>query len=146
MPTGNGLIRGLNGRGRNGLMPAPQNGGRKEVFIERFDLADAATLKTTSDDNLVCDLPEGVAILSIKVSSTVSLTTSQLRFGTKASPALYGAAKAYGTTAEAVVEYLNTSVRGVPLTAAARVFMGITTTNLPSSGTIVVEIETSARG
>jgi hypothetical protein len=146
MPTGNGSIRALNGLGRAGLMPAPQNGGRKETFIERFDLADAAVQRLINDDNLVCDLPEGVAILSIKVSSTVSLTTSQLRFGTKSSPALYGAAKAYGTTAEAVIEYLNTAQRGVPLAARVRLFMGILSANLPSSGIIVVEVETSARG
>lgn len=146
MPTGNGSIRALTGLGRAGLMPAPLNGGRKETFIERFDLADAAVQRLINDDNLVCELPEGVAITSIKVSSTVSLTTSQLRFGTKASAALYGAAKAYGTTAEAVVEYLNTAQRGVPLPARVRLFMGILSANLPISGTIVVEVETSARG
>lgn len=129
-------------------IPGAFNGGDKKTFVERFDLSLAAVLKNIGQNNLVASIPKDHAILSIKVSSTVSLTTSQLKFGTAADDDLYGTAKAYGTTADAVVEYLLTSQRGVLLTGDpdTDVLMGITTANLPGAGIIVVEIETVTTG
>jgi hypothetical protein len=146
MATGFGTLRTAAALGALGLMHASQNGGCKKAYVEIFDLADADMAKANGDFNLCFEIPEGEAPLSLKVQSTVSLGTSQLKFGTIDNDDLMATSKAYGTTAEAVVEYLLASVKGVPLTERTRVYMGITAANLPSTGKIVVELETSARG
>lgn len=146
MATGNGNLRALTGAAVSGMLSAAQNGGRVKNYIEIFDLSLASVAKAINDDNLCFDIPGGEVPLSLNVQSSVSLTTSQLRFGTKAVPDSLGAAAAYGTTANALIEYLRATVRGRPLTARTRVFMSILSANLPSSGIIVVEMETCARG
>lgn len=146
MATGFGTLRTAAAVGALGLMAAAQNGGRKKTYIEIFDLADADFEGANGDFNLCFDIPEGEAPLSLKAQSSVSLTTSQLKFGTTADDDLLGPAKAYGTTANAVVEYLPATMKGKPLAARTRVYMGITTANMPASGILVVELETSARG
>lgn len=146
MATGFGTIRNASGVGQAGQIPAAQNGGDKRSFIEIFDLADADFEGNNGDNNLCFDIPEGEAITAIKVQSTVSLGTSQLSFGTSAIPAALGAAKAYGTDAEAVVDYLDAAQKGVPMTERTRVYMTIGTANLPGTGKVVVEAETSSRG
>jgi hypothetical protein len=129
-----------------GKIPGAFNNGSKKTFVERFDLSKANVLKNIGQNNLVANIPAGHAILSIKVSSTVSLTTSTLAFGTAASAALYGTAKVYGTTADVVLEYLLTSKRGELLTAGTDVLMTAAAANLPGAGIIVVEIETVTTG
>ncbi len=146
MATGFGTLRTAAALGAAGLMAASQDGGRVKTYIEIFDLADADIAKTAGDFNLCFDIPEGEAPLSLTVASSVSLTTSQLKFGSEADDDLLGAAKAYGTTANAVVEYLLASKMGVPLEERTRLLMGITSANLPSTGIVVVKLETSARG
>lgn len=127
-------------------IPGHVNGGNVCKFVERFDLSLSNVLKNAGQNDVVCSIPENHAVLSIKVSSSVSLTTSQLKFGTAADDDFFGTAKAYGTTAEAVVEYLLTAQRGAILSEATQLLMGITTANLPSSGIIVVEVETVTTG
>lgn len=127
-------------------IPGHVNGGNACKFIEKFDLSQSNVLKNAGQNNVVCDIPENHAPLSIKVSSSVDLTTSQLKFGTVADDDLFGTAKAYGTTPNAVVEYLLTSQRGNILSEGARLLMGITTANLPGAGIIVVEVETVTTG
>lgn len=146
MATGIGTIRNASGAGSAGQIPAAQNGGRKETFVEIFDLASADFEGANGDDNLVARIPAGSAITGINVRSSVSLTTSQLSFGTKADADVFGTAKAYGTTANAKVDYLLAAQAGVPLAADTLVYMSVGTANLPGAGTVVVEIETSSRG
>lgn len=146
MAIGFGTLRTAAAVGASGLIHASQNGGVKKSYIEIFDLADADIDKNSGDFNLCFDIPEGEAPLSLTVMSSVSLTTSQLKFGTIADDDLLGTAKAYGTTANVAVEYLLATMKGKPLDARTRVYMGITTANLPATGTVVVELETSARG
>ncbi len=146
MATGHGILRTAAALGAAGLLHAAVDGGRKKTYIERFDLAAADFEGDNGDFNLCFDIPEGEALTAIRVRSSVSLTTAQLKFGTLADDDLLGTAKAYGTTANAVVDYLLAAQAGVPLAQRTRVFMGITTANLPGTGTIVVECETSARG
>lgn len=146
MATGFGTLRTATGVGQAGQIPAPQNGGRKKAYIEIFDLADTDFEGNNGDNNLCFDVPEGEAPLSLKVQSSVSLGTSQLKFGTLADDDLLATAKAYGTSANAVIEYLLAAQKGVPMAARTRVYMGVSNANLPSSGTVVVELETSTRG
>lgn len=128
------------------LMPAAINGGGRQAFVEVFDLSQSAVLKTSGTNNLVAKIPAGHVLLSINVRSTVSLTTSTLAFGTAASAAVFGTAAAYGTTAEVTKEYLLTAQKGVELAADTEILMTSGSANLPSTGIVVVEIETSARG
>lgn len=146
MAIGFGLLRTAAALGAAGLLNASQDGGHKKTYIERFDLADPDIAKAINDSNLCFEIPEGETPLSLTVQASVSLTTSQLKFGTLADDDLLGTAKAYGTTANAVVEYLIATMKGVPLADRTKVYMGITTANLPATGIIVVELETSARG
>lgn len=136
----------------DGTLPTPLkiagalNGGQRRSFTEIFDLSKSNVDKVAGTNNVVCDIPVGHALQTILVRSTVSLTTSQLSFGIAGSAALYGAAKAYGTTAEAAIEYLLTAKKGVPLSAAQRLIMTTTVADLPGAGIICVEVTTSARG
>lgn len=127
-------------------LPGAINGGQRRVYLERFDLSKANVDKVSGTNNIVADIPDNQALIGINVSSTVSLGTSTLSFGTAANATLYSAATAYGTTPDAVIQYLRASLRGVLLTARTRIIMTSGTANLPSSGTIVVEIVTAARG
>jgi hypothetical protein len=136
----------------DGTLPTPlklagaHNNAPVRSFTEIFDLSKTNVDKVAGTSNVIADIPDGHAIQSIIVRSTVSLTTTQLSFGSATSLAAIGAAKAYGTTPELSVEYLNTSYKGRQLTAVSRIFMTATVADLPSTGTIVVEIRTSARG
>jgi hypothetical protein len=127
-------------------IPPAMNNGAMRMFSERFDLSLANVKKVVADNNVICDLPAGFVPSSIRVSSTVSLTTSTLAFGITGTTGKYGTAAAYGTTPEVVKEYLLTSRRGVALTADERLIMTVAVADLPGTGTIVVEVEGSMAG
>lgn len=127
-------------------IPGAVNGGERRSFTARFDLADSASNFASGQKCFCSTIPQGHALQAIRVRSTVSLTTSTLKFGTAASDALYGSAAAYGTTPDVEKEYLLTAQKGLILGADANILMTIGTANLPASGTVVVEIITSARG
>lgn len=146
MATGTGTLRTASGVGASGQIPASQNGGGKKSYIEIFDLAGASFEGAIADINLVAQIPQGEAITGIKVRSSVSLGTSQLKFGTLADDDLFGTAKAYGGTANAEVDFLLAAQAGKPMAALTTIYMGITTANMPGAGTVVVEVETSSRG
>src|SRR3546814_15034522 len=75
------------------------------VFRQVLDLSDAAVAKVDGDFNALFVKPRGTIVAKTEVISSVSLTTSQLSFGTEAVPAKYGALKAYGTTVNAIVPW-----------------------------------------
>lgn len=129
-----------------GKIPGAFNNGSKKTFVERFDLSKANVLKNIAQNNLVANIPAGHAPLSIKVSSSVSLTTSTLAFGTVASPASWGPAKAYGVTPDVVTEYLLTTKRAELQANGTDILMTIGAANFPGAGTIIVEIETVTTG
>lgn len=147
MATGFGTLRTAAAVGAAGLIGAALNGGHKKSYTEIFDLADADFKGANGDIDLVAQIPQGECITAITVTSSVSLTTSTLSFGTAADPDLYAAALAYGTTANAEKRYpVLAAVKGVPLAALTKVYMGVAAANLPGAGRVVVEIETSSRG
>lgn len=127
-------------------IPGAVNGGERRSFTAIFDLADAGSNFASGQICYIARIPQGHAMQAIRVRSTVSLTTSTLKFGTAADDDAFGTAAAYGTTAEAEKEYLLTAKKGVILDADTVIRMTIGTANLPASGTVVVEIITSARG
>lgn len=129
-----------------GKIPGAFNNGSKKTFIEKFDLSKANVLKNIGQNNLCCNLPAGHAPMSIKVSSSVSLTTSTLSFGSASSPALLGAAKVYGVTPDVVTEYLPTTKRSELQATGTDVLMTIGAANLPGAGIIIVEVETVTTG
>lgn len=134
----------------DGTLPAPAkapgsvNNSSKKSFIEIFDLSKANVLKNIAQNNLCCNVPAGHVPVSILVSSSVSLTTTTLSFGPAASPASWGAAKAYGTTPDVVAEYLLTTKRGQIQSAGTDLLMTIGAANLPGAGFIVVEVVTNS--
>lgn len=134
------------GAANAGLLPGAINGGRRVSFTEIFNLADSAVLKTAGTANVVARIPAGHVLQSITVRSTVSLGSSTLAFGTADNDDAFGTAAAYGTTAEVTKEYLLTAQKGVALEEETEVLMTAASANLPSSGTVVVEIVASARG
>lgn len=129
-----------------GKIPGAFNNGSKKVFVEKFDLSKANVLKTAGAGNYVAKIPEGHAIMSIKVSSSVSLTTSTLSFGSATVETAVTPAKAYGTTAEAVIEYVTTAQRAALRSTGIDLYMFGQVATLPGVGIIVVEIETVTTG
>lgn len=127
-------------------IPGAVNGGRVASFLEKFDLSKSNVQKVATNRNLVVEVPVGHRLLSIKVRSSVSLTTSQLKFGDGTDDDAFGVAAAYGTTAEAEKEYLLVAKKGEPLAADTKIWMTHTTADLPAAGIVVVEVITSARG
>ncbi|MCP3730436.1 hypothetical protein M9978_08340 [Sphingomonas sp. MG17] len=127
-------------------IPGAVNGGRVASFYEKFDLSKANVQKVATNRNLVGEVPVGHRLLSIKVRSSVSLTTSQLKFGDGSDDDKFGVAAAYGTTAEVEKEYLLVAQQGEPLTADTKIWMTHTTADLPGAGLVTVEVRTSARG
>lgn len=136
----------------DGTLPTPKKipgvveGSPNRSFTEVFDLSKSNVDKTSGTKNLVARIPEGHILLAIKVRSTVSLGTSTLAFGDGTTADRFGSAAAYGTTPEAQVDYLKTAQKGEILSAPVNIWMTSGTANLPSSGRVVVEIVTAARG
>lgn len=126
-------------------IPGPVNGGKQDQYVEKFDLSKANVQKVATNRNLVAKIPAGHRLLSIKVRSSVSLTTSQLSFGDGTTADKFGAAAAYGTTAGATIEYLKVAELGEPLAAETAIWMSITTADLPGAGIVAVIIETAPR-
>lgn len=128
------------------LIPGNVNDAPMRIFTEVFDLSLAAVKKTSGDNNVLFKVPKGFVPASLRVSSSVSLTTSQLSFGISGTTNKYGAAAAYGTTADVVKEYLPTSKRGIEVTADETWLMTIGTADLPGTGTVVVELIGATKG
>jgi hypothetical protein len=136
----------------DGTLPTPKkipgavNGAPRRSFTEIFDMSKANVQKVATNRNFVARIPAGHALQSITVHSTVSLTTSQLSFGDGTTANLFGAAAAYGTTPEAALSYLRVSKKGVILDVDTDIWMTTTVADLPAAGTVVVEVNTSAKG
>lgn len=120
---------------------AAQIGTKLRVFTEEVDLE---TNNVDSGDKVaVGRLPANARLLGFIVIANVSLGTSQLQFGTDSDADAYVAAKAYGTTADAVVFYADgdNSVN-VEVTEETDVYMGVTTDDLPNSAGNAVKVLT----
>ncbi len=113
-------------------------------------LDDTTNFKGASGDtDIIARLPPGAAIMDISVVSSVSLTTSQLAFGITGATTKFGAAKAYGTTANAkIVWNAATTMDDAAGTGPVDVLMTVSTADLPTtaSARVVIDIIYSARG
>lgn len=112
-----------------------------------LDLSSADVKKAQADINYLFRVPRGAVVDHIRVVSSVSLTTSQLAFGVTGATAKYGAAKVYGTTAKAPIDwYEPTLMDDAPLAASEDVFVTISAADLPGAGIVIVDVFYSARG
>lgn len=110
------------------------------VFRQVLDLSDAAVAKVDGDFNVLFIKPRGTIVAKTEVISSVSLTTSQLSFGTEAAPAKYGALKAYGTNANVIVPWaVATTFDDDLATAAETIGMTIDVADLPGAGIVIVD-------
>lgn len=127
-------------------IPGVFNGGNVASFLEQYDLATAGLVLTAGTAYAIAKIPAGHALLDIDVQSSVSLTTTQLEFGTEADPNAYGTAKAYGTTANAKVNYTLAAMKGHVFTEDTLLIMTSSVADLPGAGIVNVEVRTAARG
>lgn len=136
----------------DGTLPTPSKvpgavqGAPRRSFTEIFDLSKANVQKVATNRNFVARIPAGHAWQGLRVRASVSLTTTQLKFGDGTDDDAFGVAAAYGTTAEVEKEYLLTVKKGTILAADVDVWMTHTTADLPAAGIVAVEVITSARG
>lgn len=116
-------------------------------YRAELDLSSADVKKVVADTNTLVRLPPGVIVDHIRVVSSVSLTTSQLSFGITGSAAKYGAAKAYGTTPKAAVDWYEPTVMDdAPSTAVEDIIMTVGTADLPGAGIVIIDVFVTARG
>lgn len=119
----------------------------RRVFRQVFDLSLATVAKVSGDNNLCFKKPRGCVVDKIKVTSSVSLTTSQLSFGIAGATAKYGALKAYGTTPKAEVVWAEpTAMDDVPVDTEETITMTHGTADLPGAGIIIVDMEVLTEG
>jgi hypothetical protein len=121
-------------------------GGRVYRFRAIINLAtiNGGSAVTTSDAIQLATVPAGYVLDKVDMISSVSLTTSVQAIGTSSTHASNGqlrAAAAYGTTAE-VLSSTSTSAQkaATALTADTPIWMTLATANLPTTGTVVVDI------
>lgn len=127
-------------------IPGAVAGGNVCCFTEVFDLSKSNVLKTAGTANVVAGKPSGHILLGIEIVSSVSLTTSQLAFGTAATPAKYGAAAAYGTTPNVRKTWDVATAENAISDSAEQIIMTSSTADLPAAGIVVVRMYTAARG
>jgi len=121
-------------------------GGRQFRFRSIINLAtiNGGSAVTTSDQIQLATIPAGYVLDACEMISSVSLTTSVQAIGTSSTHGSNGQlrpAEAYGTTAEALQRRSTAAQKAAgPLTADTAIWMTLATANLPTSGTIVVDI------
>lgn len=114
-------------------LDAAQIGPKVRAFVETITLESGLTAGSL----LYCArIPKNSRILKVDVASSVSLTTATLAVtdGTTT----FAPAKAYGTTADEVVTYIDATEVGSELTAQTDLYLLTATATLPTSGTITV--------
>jgi hypothetical protein len=117
------------------------------VYRQVLDLSDTGVAKVDGDFNVLFHKPRGTIVGKIEVVSSVSLTTSQLSFGTEAAPAKYGALKAYGTTPNAIIAWAVATTFDDDLATAAEIIgMTVDTANLPGAGIVIADMHVLSPG
>ena len=137
----------------NGLRQAPPikptdgaYGGRVFRFRAIINLAtiNGGSAVTTADQIQVATVPAGYILDKCELISSVSLTTSWIAIGTSSTHGSNGQlrpAAAYGTTPEVLsASSLTTTKASGPLTADTPIWLTLNTANLPTSGTVVVDV------
>ena len=121
-------------------------GGRDFRFRAVINLAtiNGGSAVTTADQIQVATIPAGYILDKCEMISSVSLTTSVIAIGTSSTHGSNGQlrpAAAYGTTPE-VLSSTSTAAQKAAgaLTADTPIWLTLATANLPTSGTVVVDI------
>lgn len=146
-----GIAAELIGVTDGSVSPAKKSDGRRQdaklrVKVATLNLASSTVDKVSGTVNSLFKLPRGCGYEGIMVQSSVSLGTSQLKFGFVGSDAALGAFKAYGTTAEAEVKWGSVAQKNADISDDDRmVIMTSGTADLPSAGIIRVTLFYSGR-
>jgi hypothetical protein len=133
------------------VSPAIKSDGRRQdaklrTKFATLDLAAATTDGASGETNNLFKLPRGCGFEGIEVQSSVSLTTSTLKFGIVGDDAIFGAAKAYGTTAEAIIHYGSVAQKNAaPSDDDRMVMVTIGSADLPSVGIVRFLLKYSGR-
>jgi hypothetical protein len=133
------------------VSPAKKSDGRRQdaklrIKTATLNLASSTVDKVAGTVNNLFKLPRGCGYEGIMVQSSVSLTTSQLKFGIVGDDAIFGALKAYGTTAEAEVKWGSVAQKGAtPSDDDRMVIMTSGTADLPGAGIVRVTLFYSGR-
>ena len=109
-------------------------GGKVRCFVETVTLTSAINSDGTSANIFIARLPANSRFLKAEVVSTVSLTTSTLAItdGTT----IFAPAKAYGTTADAIISYGDGDYVGDEVTEQTDLYADVGTAALPASGEV----------
>lgn len=124
----------------------PAFGGRDFRFRAVINLAtiNGGSAVTTSDQIQLMTIPAGYVMDKCEMISSVSLTTSVIAIGTSSTHASNGQlrpAAAYGTTAEVLSASSTTAQKAAAAnTADTPIWLTLATANLPTSGTVVVDV------
>jgi hypothetical protein len=150
MPTGYGTnAKGvLDGTDPLKKVSGAKWGGNPRNFREVLDLANADVKRVVADTNLLFKKPRGTIITGMSVVSSVSLGTSTLAFGVAGATSKYGAAKAYGVTAKARVDWYEPAAMDDDDADGLEevVFVTIGTADLPASGIVIIDMEVLSKG
>ena len=133
-----GTSTGLTTAAAAGVRPAASVYGAR---LKRLRATVTLASQTTSDTLLLGNLPAGATFAFGVMNSTASLGSSTLAIGTVATAAKYKAAATF-TSTETPTLFGTAAQAGLasPLTAEEPVIGTIATANLPSSGTLVVDL------
>ncbi len=117
-------------------LDAALTGAKVRAFVETVTLSSAINSDGTSAQIYIARIPANSRFLKAEVVSTVSLTTSTLAVtdGTTT----FAPAKAYGTTADAIVAYGDGDYVGDEVTAETDLYLTVGTAALPASGEVKV--------
>jgi hypothetical protein len=128
----------------NTTPPSLASGAVHEARVRRYRAKITLATQTTSDTIVLARVPQGSAFMYGVLNTTVSLGTSTIAIGITGTTGKYRAAATF-TATDTPTLFGPAAIAGAdPLTAAETIFITIATANLPSSGTLVVDLYFSA--
>jgi hypothetical protein len=129
--------------------PEKKSDGRVQgarVRRSRATLVANDVAAASGDTNILFTLPKGCGFMGIEVTASASQTTSTLAFGTADAATSLATAKAYGTAANAVVDYgLATAKAATPSDEDREIIVTVGTAAITAGSTLVIDLLYSGR-
>lgn len=108
--------------------------------VRRYTATITLASQTTSDTIVIAQVPAGADFAYGILTSSVTLGSSTIAIGYSGATGAYRAAATFTTTDTPTLFGPAAAVKTAPLAAEQQVFITIATANLPSSGTLVVDL------
>ncbi len=119
---------------------------RQRVDRATFDLSDARVAKAVGDTNYVGTIPKGHRFAGIRLTTSVTLGTATLAFGSPGAPNAYGNAATQTTPDSPRLIGKATALAADPvMTEDTEVFLTIGAAALPGAGIVVAELVYTGR-